>query len=220
MAVGSLAIAENVSVSSTTTLPVPFALNIRSPFDVPVSIELISVRFCPKLIVIVSGSDPAVEIPLAPTNCKSCPDATVIAVESSPATFSENAPEAASTYVFVAASDPEVGSPTCIFAKAVSAIAFPVPSDVVVTALKTSSPSFQYIAALFAAPLFISIPASMSDGVELFLLKIMIGSSIVRDVVSITVLLPSMSRSPLTITVLESRMISLEPPDPEPALIV
>ena len=88
------------------------------------------------------------------------------------------------------------------------------------TALKTSSPSFQYSAALFAAPLFTKIPASTSLGVELFLLKIMIGSSIVNDAVSITVLVPSTTKSPFTLVVFESKITEFEPPAPVPVLIV
>ena len=59
--------------------------------------------------------------------------------------------------------------PTSKLANAVSVIDVASAADVVVTALNLSSPSFQYIAALFDAPLLIIIPASISAGPELFL---------------------------------------------------
>ena len=76
-------------------------------------------------------------------------------------------------------------------ANAVSVIAVTEAADVVVTALNLSSPSFQYIAALFAAPLLIIIPASISAGPELFLDNSKIGSSMVVFVVLIVVVVPS-----------------------------
>ena len=97
LAVGVLAAAEKVKVSLITTSPVPFDASVRFAFDVADEIDSIFVKFCPRSIVIVSGSAPAVLMFAPPTNCKSCPYATVIAVESSPATLRENEPAAPST---------------------------------------------------------------------------------------------------------------------------
>ena len=90
LAVGVLAAAEKVKVSLMTTSPVPFDASVRFAFDVADDIDSIFVKFCPRSIVIVSGSDPAVLIFAPPTNCKICHVSTVIAVESSPATFNVN----------------------------------------------------------------------------------------------------------------------------------
>ena len=60
----------------------------------------------------------------------------------------------------------------------------------------------------------------MSDGVELFLLRIKIGSSIVSVVEFIVVCVPSTSRFPLITTALESYTLSFDPPGPVPAWIV
>ena len=56
-------------------------------------------------------------------------------------------------------------------ANSVSTTAFVSASDVVSTALNVSSPSFQYSAALFAAPLLINSPASRSEPPEFPLLN-------------------------------------------------
>ena len=87
VAVGVLAAAENVMMSFMTICPVPLAFSSKFPFDASLVIEVIFVRSLSVLTVIVSSSDPAVLIFCPPTYCKIWPEATEIAVESSPATF-------------------------------------------------------------------------------------------------------------------------------------
>ena len=74
MAVGSDAIPEKVKISLITICPVPFAFNVRSPFDESEVIDVISVRSLLRLSVIVSGSDPAVLMFDPPVKRVACRD--------------------------------------------------------------------------------------------------------------------------------------------------
>ena len=76
-----------VNTSFITTEPLLFAFKVRSALVELLVIECMSVKLLVSAMLIVSGSDPAVWILLEPVNCKICPELTVIAVESSPATF-------------------------------------------------------------------------------------------------------------------------------------
>ena len=69
VAVGSVAIAENVSVSSTTTLPVPLAFNIRSSSDL-VAVTTLSMIDTASLAIEVVAVMLPVTANVVPSNVK------------------------------------------------------------------------------------------------------------------------------------------------------